>query len=276
MAVDLGDDALRVDLDALALELLRSLRRQVLAESGQDLLAAVEQPHLGTGGVDVLEVHREHTVSELGDLAGDLDAGRSAADDHKAEPGLSPLGILSEGRHLERPEDPRPQLERVVDGLHARRPAGELVVAEVRLSGTRGDDQAVVRDFELSPIGAEGRHGVSIEVKPHDLRELDPGVPLPPQDVSDRRRDLALRENPRRDLVEQRLEQVVIDPVDQGDVDRGSPQEARGEQPPKPAANDDDAMPGRGSRFRYFRRSRHRAYPSSPRDVTGAGWGDPL
>ena len=50
---------------------------------------------------------------------------------------------------LEGAEDPAAQLERVVDRLHARRVAGELVVAEVGLRRTGRDDQAVVRQLRV-------------------------------------------------------------------------------------------------------------------------------
>ena len=46
---------------------------------------------------------------------------------------------------LEGAEDAAAQLQRVVDGLHAGRELGELVVAEVGLAGAGGDDQRVVR-----------------------------------------------------------------------------------------------------------------------------------
>ncbi len=265
MAVDLGDDALRLDLHALALELLRPLGRQVLAESREDLLAAVEQPHLGAGRVDVLEVHRQYAVRQLRDLAGDLDAGGPPADDHEAEPGLPSLGVRGESSHLERPEDARPKLERVVDRLHPGRPARELVVAEVRLPGAGGDDQAVVRDLEPHPVGAEGRDDAPFEVEPHDLRELDPRVSLPPQDVSNRRRDLALGENAGSDLVQQWLEQVVVDLVDKGHLDRGPLQQPGGEQTSEAAADDDHAMASGGPRLRRLGLFCHRSYPSSLR-----------
>ena len=48
---------------------------------------------------------------------------------------------------------------------------------------------------------------------------LDVAVPL--QDVAQRDRDLSLGQDPGGALVEQRLEQVVLGAVDQGDLDGG-------------------------------------------------------
>ena len=55
--------------------------------------------------------------------------------------------------HLEGAEDPPAQLHGVVDRLHARRVAGQLVVAEVRLWHAGGDDEAVVGDLEVAEVG---------------------------------------------------------------------------------------------------------------------------
>ena len=63
----------------------------------------------------------------------------------------------------------------------------------------------------------------------------DVGVGLPAQDVADRRRDLALGEDPGRELVEQRLEQVVVGAVDHRDLDRAHGRSAlAANSPPKP------------------------------------------
>ena len=60
--------------------------------------------------------------------------------------------------HLEGAEDAPAELQGVVDRLHARRMEGQLVVAEVRLAGAGGDDQAVVGQLDRAQVG--GRRGV--------------------------------------------------------------------------------------------------------------------
>ena len=61
--------------------------------------------------------------------------------------------------------------------------------------------------------------------------------------VADRQRDVALGENPRRELMEQRLNQVMIRPVDDGDFDLGAPQRLRRNESSESAADDHDVMP---------------------------------
>ena len=120
----------------------------------------------------------------------------------------------------------------------------ELRVPEVGLARAGGDDQAVVRDF-ASPSNALHGEAAGVEIDADDLAEDDGRVPLVPQDVANRRRDVAFGEDSRRELVEQRLEQVVVRPVDHRDVDVGAPQPLRGEEPTEPATDDRHAMAAR-------------------------------
>ena len=60
--------------------------------------------------------------------------------------------------------------------------------------------------------------------------------------MAQRRRDLTRRKDARRDLVQQRLEEVVVAPVDQRDIDLQVPEEATGREPAEAATDHDDAM----------------------------------
>src|SRR5581483_1227151 len=62
------------------------------------------------------------------------------------------------------------------------------------------------------------------------------------EDVTERRRDVSLREDAGRDLVEQRLEEVVRLPVDHGHVDRRAAQRLCRGETAEAAADDHDAM----------------------------------
>src|SRR5262249_30704010 len=140
-------------LDAHVLELLAPLARQVLAEAGQGLLSSVDQDHLGGARVDRAEVVTQGALGELADLTRELAARRSGADDDEREPAALLLRVVLELGELEGPEDAAPQLERVVDRLHAGREALELVVAEVGGAAARGDDEAVVRNLHALSDG---------------------------------------------------------------------------------------------------------------------------
>jgi hypothetical protein len=66
------------------------------------------------------------------------------------------------------------------------------------------------------------------------------------QDLADRRGHLALGEDAGRDLVEQRLEEVVGGAVDQRHVHIGVPQGLGGEEAAESRADDDDPVPAGG------------------------------
>jgi hypothetical protein len=118
---------------------------------------------------------------------------------------------------------------------------GEGVVAEVRLRRARGDDQRVVRHRVIDP-GTGHRDRLRLGVHVLHPAEPDVDVLLLAQHLADRRRDLALGQDPGRDLIEQRLEQVVRGAVDQRDLDRRVPQRPGREQPAEPRPDDHHTM----------------------------------
>ena len=132
--------------------------------------------------------------------------------------------------------------------LHPGRVVRELVVAEVRLAGAGRDDQAVVRDLAAPAERLDGEPA-RVEVDTDHLAEHDFGVPLAAQDVPERRRDRSLREDAARHLVQERLEQMMIRPVDQHDLDVARAAERPcGEEAAEAAADDRDPVPSRPAR----------------------------
>src|SRR5262249_7090487 len=147
---------------------------------------------------------------------------------------------------LEGDEDAASHLERVLDRLEARREGGPLVVPEVRVPGTGRDDQRVVGDLLDGVVrGVGDEDDAPAEVEAADLAHEHHDVPLTPEDVAQRLRDLARGEGARSDLVEQGLEQVEVPPVDERDVEVGPLERARREQAAKSAADDDDTVVAR-------------------------------
>jgi hypothetical protein len=113
-------------------------------------------------------------------------------------------------------------------------------VAEVRVDGAGGDDQCVVPQHEL--VLGNGPDRPLLDVDSRDLRQEDLDRGPPAKEAAQRGRDLAGREDPRRDLVEEGLEEVVVGAVDERDVDREPAQGLRRPQAAEAAADDDDAL----------------------------------
>ena len=112
-------------------------------------------------------------------------------------------------------------------------------VVEIGVVGAGRDDERVVGD--RSAVGDQDLAPLGIQTD--RLAEDDRRVALLAQDRAQRLGDVARRQRPGRDLVEQRLEQVEIAPVDERQPDLGiDPEAARGVQAGEPATDDDHAM----------------------------------
>ena len=107
-------------------------------------------------------------------------------------------------------------------------------------------DQVVVVD-----VAALDEHALLLDLDALDRTHEDGGVALPPEELAYRRRDVRRRQRRRRDLVEQRLEQVMVALVDEGDANAGDVQPPRRGQPGEPRPENDDV--------RLFLPEHHRA-----------------
>ena len=96
----------------------------------------------------------------------------------------------------------------ILDGLELVGDLFELVMTEVRLGGTGGCDERAVSE---SVAGARSLvdDGVLFGVDLDDATETHVGVGVLLQDRADGRSNFACRQNARRHLVEQRLEEVL-------------------------------------------------------------------
>ena len=237
--VDLDDPRLRPDLDAESLQLPLRRRRASGRVRRQHPVHGLDEDDLRVGGTDRPEVALERVAGDLAERPGQLDPGRAAADEHERHPLAAPLRVGLALGGLEGDEDLAADLGRVLDGLEALRDGRPLRMVEVAVVRPGRDDQRVVvdraavreQDLALLDIDADG------------LAEDDRRVPVPPEHRAQRLGDVTGRQGARGDLVEHRLEQVEVAPVDERDPDLGIDAEvARGIQAGEPAADDRHAM----------------------------------
>ena len=145
---------------------------------------------------------------------------------------------------------------------------GQLVVAEVGHAGARRHNQAVVGEGDGDAVRASGRNLPALEIEAGDLGQQHGGVLLKAQDVPERGGDLPLGEDAGRDLVQERLEQMMGLAVDEGDVDRRPAERARREEPAEAAAR--RSPPGGGSPVFRLRPPRPAAADCAGRARTAA------
>ena len=115
---------------------------------------------------------------------------------------------------------------------------------EVGLPRAGGHDKGVVGIGSGRAVGPDRGDDPALQVESGDGGQFHPDVAVAVQDVADRRRDLPFGQDPGRDLVQQRLEQVVVPAVDHGDVDVRPFEEPGGEQPAEAAADNDHPVCG--------------------------------
>ncbi len=241
--VDTGYLDAGADLDAQLAQLLRRARRQALRERGQQARRAFDHHHPGLRGIKVMKIAREDVARQIRDRARELDAGRSATDDREGQPCPPRRRIALALGRLEREQHPPPDLGRVVQILEAGRQAPPIVVAVVIGVRARGHDQVVVP----GALAVAQHQRAAGDVDVDDLGQHHVDVVLAPQDRSDRHGDLVVAEARHRHLVQQRLEQVIVQPVVDRDVDRDPRQAARGRQPPEAGAHDGNPRPRSGA-----------------------------
>ena len=178
------------------------------------------------------EVAGERLPRDLGERARHFDAGRPAADDDERQQRRPLRRIALALGALERQQHAPPDLERILQRLQARRDRPPLVVAEVRVRRPGRDDQEVVVERAVGQ-----QQSIALAVDPDGLGEQHLDVLLPAQDPADRRGDVARRERRHRHLVEQRLEHVMVAPIDERHLHRLPAQRPGGVQPAEPSAN---------------------------------------
>jgi hypothetical protein len=100
---------------------------------------------------------------------------------------------------------------RTVVRFEAGRQRLPLIVAEVMVGGTGGDDQIVVTCFAVAQDDAPVWH-----VQIHHLAPQHFRVSIALEHNAQRRGDFARRQRSRGDLIEQRLEEMKVPPVDYG------------------------------------------------------------
>ncbi len=179
-----------------------------------------------------------------------LDAGRAAADDDEARQRLHLGRIAAAFRPVEGFQDAAADLQRVGQCFERRRVLRPLVMAEPGIDRARRQEEVVVRDRP----GVADEHLACDLVDAGDLAEDDRHVRIFAEQRADRRGDIGRRERGGRDLVEQRLKEVMVGAIDQHQVDVILHEMMCGLEAAEAAADDDDPglLPGDPRKKRRF------------------------
>ena len=236
--VDRRDRRAGVYPNTHGLELAPCALRRCLAHAREQSRAGLDEVNLGRLRADTPELPAQRVPGYLDHAPGELDAGRAAADDREAQPVGARHRIGLELGTLERGENPPAQVERVLERLEAGRVACPVVVAEVAVRGAARDDKKVVLEALAACLDRARDHidGAHLVVEDRD-------VFLPAEDLPQRRGDVGRGERCGCHLVEQRLEQVMVAPVDQDHVDVRALERTHGPKAAEAPADHDDPGP---------------------------------
>ena len=221
----------------------RALRigREIVGKARQHARAGLDQDDARLVGVDVAEVGRQRVARQFGDGAGEFDAGRSGADDDK-------------GQAVRRasPDRSRARRVRTQPGYAAaawwrlRAFSVRARTAPIRRGRNRRDARRwrapAYRKASVSPSSSSTR--LLAASTPLTVGEQGRDVAAVAQEIADRPGDFGGGERSGRDLIQQRLKQMMVAAVDQRDLDRRALQPQRAFQPAEAGADDHHAMGG--------------------------------
>jgi hypothetical protein len=177
-------------------------------------------------------------LREIRDGAGELDAGRAAPDDDKCEPGAPALRIGFSLGMLERQQDPAPDRGRVLQRLQSGSMGFPLVVSEIRMPRAGGHRERVIA--QGAPVLEE--HDAALRVDRAHRSEKRRDFAAPAHQLANRPGDFRSCERCCADLIQQRLKEVMIAPVHDGDPHGRPGQRRRDTQPAEAGAEDHDVM----------------------------------
>ena len=223
--------------DAERAQRARGLRRELRRERGRAPGRQPRRAGCGASRVDGAEVAPSVSRAISAIWPASSTPVGPGADDHEGEPRARGARDRSRSRRPRRRRGCAARISiassSVLSPGAARAP---LVVAEVGVARAGRDDERVVVEHALGAAAGHRReqHLAPLEVEAATSPSSDLHVALALEHAAQRRGDLARRQRARRHLVEQRLEEVEVAPVDERDVDRRAPQRARGLSPPKP------------------------------------------
>ena len=238
VAIDVGHHHAFQDLDAEFLHQTLCFCRKVFRKSRQDARAAFHQHDLSFLRPDVTEVVAERFARDFGQRSGKLHARRAPADDDERAPSPRLLVIRGPLGAFESIKDFVADGGGLFDALQTGRPFAPRIVPVVGGLRAGGDDQRVV--FKFGAVAQDHAPGAGIHV--HGFAQQDARVLLPAQHAAQRRGNLARRERAGGHLIEQRLEEMEIAPVNQRHVHLRALQLLRRAQAAKTTAQNHHSM----------------------------------
>ena len=169
------------DLDANLSQVPRRERDEpavtsVARQLREDRLPRVHEDHAALVAADARVLPLCQDPDQVGQLAGDLDAGEPAAGDEEGQQAPPLLRIVLDVRELEHRDDVITQTEAVVEGLELEGVLGEARVGIEVVARPEREHRVVVGKLEPGAVEPPARRDdLPLDVDPLDLRDVHAG-----------------------------------------------------------------------------------------------------
>src|ERR1700761_5344379 len=190
--------------------------------------------------IDPPEVRPQCGADEHSQSACHLDTGGPSSDHHEGQQFAASIRIVFCLGQFKRLQDPVSRPDSIRKGFHTWREFFKLVMAEVAVCSTRGEDKVVIRDGDIAAIRIGDKDTLLFFVYPGHLTHDCQSVLLFSKNSTNWGSNLPGRERCRCHLIEQRLKKVVVGAIDQDHPYRSVPESFRGGQSSKTTANNDN------------------------------------
>jgi hypothetical protein len=209
------DCLLQPDIHADAPKRLLGMARQRLWKALQQARSCLDQQQVRLFRINGAEIGCQRLARQFNNGASHLDPSRPATDDDDGE---EPFALARIGLHLralEGEQQTSAHLRGVVDRLQAGRMGGPAVMAEIAMGRPGREHQNVIGN-----VAVRHDYAFAHTVDTSHRAQQHAGIVLAPDQTSNGPGDVGRRQASCRHLVEQWLKEVVVLPVNQGDVHR--------------------------------------------------------
>ncbi len=217
-------------------ELIGGASRKLRHVAAQHPVAGIDQDDPGLARINGAEIAAERFAGDLAERSRQLHAGRAAADNDEGEQRRPLFRVSFPFGGFEGEKDLAAHLQRIVDIFQPRREWRPLVMSEVGMTGPGGENQIVERYDAIRED-----HLLVGEIDAGHFGQLGGRVRLLAEDRADRVGDISRRKRRRRHLVQQRLKEMIVLAIDDGDLHRRITERFGGVKPAESTADNHDA-----------------------------------
>ena len=211
---DVLHGAVEMHVNAQTLQTGACVVWKLSGEHGEQFRSGFDEMYFGLCGVDSAKIVLQHDLSEFRERTGHFDASGPAADNDHGELFFDFSVVGGRFGLFEGEEHFFADRHRIIEALQTESVPRPLVLAEVARFRAERDDEEIVIEHAIAEMGLFG-----LQVDARDLPHERGDVFVLGEDAAQRLRDLCHGQSRSGDLIQQRLEEVMIPTIDERDAE---------------------------------------------------------